>query len=415
MNSIVIFGGILVYILILTVRYRVSPFITLISAAFIYGILEGSDPTVLYQVIITGAAKIFQILAIMVFCGVCIAHMLRRSGYIDTIVDDISRIMKNPADTAGIGGFILSLPLMCCNTAFVLIAPVIEQTVGKKSASPYLYIAAIASIISFVLIYPSPAVVPVMVTLLPSLADPWALDLVLIPVAVIMLILLLLYARKKTGGLESEVRIPLKKHSRVKAWAPVITPFLLAGLGLLIPAISFFSIISIALFCGLLVAMVSVGKEARDIGIHDGTKYAGLIMFDLCGAGAFGAVIAAGSFPQEIYWFVSGSIPALFLPFILAAALQAASGSRVVSAATTAEILAKSSDFPDIQLAALVLMIAGGSCMVSFVSDPYFWLVKRFTGDETTGVINNYTLPLAGIGLIIGFSGVIIQILSGYL
>jgi hypothetical protein len=48
-------------------------------------------------------------------------------------------------------------------------------------------------------------------------------------------------------------------------------------------------------------------------------------------------------------------------------------------------------------------MIAGGSCMVSFVSDPYFWLVKRFTGDETTGVINNYTLPLAGIGLIIGF------------
>jgi GntP family gluconate:H+ symporter len=165
---------------------------------------------------------------------------------------------------------------MCCNTAFVLIAPVIEQTVGKKSASPYLYIAAIASIISFVLIYPSPAVVPVMVTLLPSLADPWALDLVLIPVAVIMLVLLLLYARKKTGGLESEVRIPLKKHSRVKAWAPVITPFLLAGLGLLIPAISFFSIISIALFCGLLVAMVSVGKEARDIGIHDGTKYAGL-------------------------------------------------------------------------------------------------------------------------------------------
>ncbi|MCA1916991.1 hypothetical protein [Methanospirillum hungatei] len=415
MNSIVIFGGILVYILILTVRYRVSPFITLISAAFIYGILDGNNPAVLYQGIVSGAAKIFQVLAIMVFCGVCIAHMIRRSGYIDTIVDDISRIMKNPADTAGIGGFILSLPLMCCNTAFVLIAPVIEQTVGKKSASPYLYIAAIASIISFVLIYPSPAVVPVMVTLLPSLADPWALDLVLIPVAVIMLVLLLLYARKKTGGLESEVRIPLKKHSRVKAWAPVITPFLLAGLGLLIPAISFFSIISIALFCGLLVAMVSVGKEARDIGIHDGTKYAGLIMFDLCGAGAFGAVIAAGSFPQEVYWFVSGFIPALFLPFILAAALQAASGSRVVSAATTAEILAKASDFPDIQPAALVLMIAGGSCMVSFVSDPYFWLVKRFTGDETTGVINNYTLPLAGIGLIIGFSGVIIQILSGYL
>lgn len=132
MNSIVIFGGILVYILILTVRFRISPFITLISAAFIYGILDGNDPSVLYQVIVSGAAKIFQVLAIMVFCGVCIAHMLRRSGYIDTIVDDISRIMKSPENTAGIGGFILSLPLMCCNTAFILIAPVIERTVGKK-------------------------------------------------------------------------------------------------------------------------------------------------------------------------------------------------------------------------------------------------------------------------------------------
>lgn len=132
MNSIVIFGGILVYILILTVRFRISPFITLISAAFIYGILDGNDPSVLYQVIVSGAAKIFQVLAIMVFCGVCIAHMLRRSGYIHTIVNDISRIMKSPENTAGIGGFILSLPLMCCNTAFVLIAPVIERTVGKK-------------------------------------------------------------------------------------------------------------------------------------------------------------------------------------------------------------------------------------------------------------------------------------------
>ena len=144
MSIILIFGGILLYILILTVRFRVSPFVTLISASFIYGILEGSDPVILYQIIISGAAKIFQLLAIMVFCGVCIAHMLRKSGYIDVIVDDISKIMKNPVDTAGVGGFILSLPLMCCNTAFVLIAPVIEQTVGKKTSTPYIYIGAMS-------------------------------------------------------------------------------------------------------------------------------------------------------------------------------------------------------------------------------------------------------------------------------
>ena len=415
MSIILIFGGILLYILILTVRFRVSPFVTLISASFIYGILEGSDPAILYQIIISGAAKIFQLLAIMVFCGVCIAHMLRKSGYIDVIVDDISKIMKNPVDTAGVGGFILSLPLMCCNTAFVLIAPVIEQTVGKKTSAPYLYIAAIASIISFVLIYPSPAVVPVIATLLPVLTDPWSLDIVLIPVAIIMLILLLFFARKKTRNLKPVKNTVISDHSRIKAWTPVLTPFILVGLGLLIPAFSFFSMISVALFCGMLVAMILVDKEARDTGVHDGTKYAGLIMFDLCGAGAFGAVIASGSFPEEVFTLVSGNIPALFLPFILAATIQAAAGSRVVSAATTAQILAKATSFSDLQPTALILMIAGGSCMISFVSDPYFWLVKRFTGDETAEVIHNYTLPLAGIGLLIGLAGVLIQILSGYL
>ena len=415
MSILLIFLGILIYILILTVRFKVSPFITLISASFIYGILEGNDTVILYQVITSGAAKIFQLLAVMVFCGVCIAHMLRKSGFIDTIVYDISRVMKNPVDTAGVGGFILSLPLMCCNTAFVLIAPVIKQTVGERVANPFLYIAAISSVISFVLIYPSPAVVPVIATLMPEFSDPWSLDITLIPVAMVMLVLIIFPGRRKTSDIKP-VRVPGRQnHSRMKVWAPVLTPFVLIGLGLLIPTLSFFSMISVALFCGMLVAMLAVGKEARNEGVHDGTKYAGLIMFDLCGAGALGAVIASGSFPEEVFTLVSGNVPALFLPFILAATIQVAAGSRVVAAATTVEILAKSDNFLLIEPTALVLMIAGGSCMASFVSDPYFWLVKRFTGDETEGVIRNYTLPLAGTGLVIGIAGLLVQTLSQYI
>lgn len=337
--------------------------------------------------------------------------MLRRSGHIDTIVYDISCVVKNPVDTAGIGGFILSLPLMCCNTAFVLIAPIIERTVGKEGKAPYLYVAAIGSIISFVLIYPSPAVVPVVTTLFSNLHDPWALNTILVPLAGLLLVLLLIYARVTGTILPQEKPCP-SGHPRLKAWAPIISPIILVGIGLIIPAVSFLSIISVALFAGLLVAMITVGKEAREIGMHEGTKYAGLIMFDLCGAGAFGAVIAAGSFPADIYTLISGSIPVIILPFILTAALQAASGSRVVSAATTAQIL-HAAGYPGIDPAALILMIAGGSCMVSFVSDPYFWLVRRFTGDETWGVIRNYTLPLAGIGILIGCAGIILQFISG--
>ncbi|HPP76839.1 hypothetical protein [Methanospirillum sp.] len=73
-----------------------------------------------------------------------------------------------------------------------------------------------------------------------------------------------------------------------------MTPCILAGLGLIIPAISYFSTISVALYYGLMIAMMTVEKEARQIGIHEGTKYTGLIVLDLSGAGAPGEVIVAG-------------------------------------------------------------------------------------------------------------------------
>jgi GntP family gluconate:H+ symporter len=161
--------------------------------------------------------------------------------------------------------------------------------------------------------------------------------------------------------------------------------------------------------------MLVVSKQARDDGIHNGTKYAGLIMFDLCGAGALGAVIAQSSFPEDIFQ-LSLALPIVLIPFVLALFLQAATGSRVVSAATTAHILAAATTTMStlsgfFHPAALILMIAGGSCMVSFVSDPYFWLIKRFTKDDTLGVIKGYTLPLMAIGALIGMIGIIIQII----
>ena len=420
-NSILLFFVILLFVLVMTAKYKISPFITLISAACMYGLFSGVDPGALPLIITSGAARIFQILGIMVFCGVCIAHMLHQSGYIDIIVRDIERYIKSQEYTAGIGGFILSIPLMCCNTAFVVLAPIIKRS-KTNHTNILLYTAAIASIISFVLIYPSPAVVPIVSVLLPSLVDPLRLNLITIPVALIMLALLLYFVKRhiradnnadsqKETNIEDIIMHDMKTH--IKAWAPIISPIILMCIGILYSPFSFLSNISIALFIGLIIAMLVVPKKARDEGIHTGTKYAGLIMFDLCGAGALGAVISQSSFPEDIFQ-LSLALPLIFIPFVLALFLQAATGSRVVSAATTAHILAAATTVPgfagSIHPIALVLMIAGGSCMVSFVSDPYFWLIKRFTNDDTIDVVKRYTLPLMGIGALIGMSGILIQL-----
>ena len=422
-NSILLFFVILLFVLVMTAKYKISPFITLISAAFIYGLFSGVEPGTLTIIITSGAARIFQILGVMIFCGVCIAHMLHQSGYIDVIVNDIERYIKSQEYTSGIGGFILSIPLMCCNTAFVVLAPIIKQS-KTKHTNILLYTVAIASIISFVLIYPSPVVVPIVSVLLPDLTEPFHLNLITIPVALLMLALLLYFVKKHINShknadsqweIDIEEKIIYDIQTRAKAWAPILSPIILMCIGILYFPFSFLSNIGVALFIGLIIAMLVVSKQSRDDGIHNGTKYAGLIMFDLCGAGALGAVISQSSFPGDIFQ-LSLALPIVLIPFVLALFLQAATGSRVVSATTTAHILAAATttmpSFSElIHPAALILMIAGGSCMVSFVSDPYFWLIKRFTKDDTLDVVKGYTLPLMVIGGLIGMIGIIIQII----
>jgi len=71
----------------------------------------------------------------------------------------------------------------------------------------------------------------------------------------------------------------------------------------------------------------------------------------------------------------------------------------VVTAVITAEVLAGTAVAGAIHPVPLILLISAGSCIVSYVTDPYFWLVQRTTGDDITTVVKNYTLPVALVGV----------------
>lgn len=79
----------------------------------------------------------------------------------------------------------------------------------------------------------------------------------------------------------------------------------------------------------------------------------------------------------------------------MTALVQAAQGSRVVTAAVTSTIPATIRAALAINPLTLVPMVSSGAIMFSYASDPFFWVIKRVTGDEFSGVVRNYTLPLA--------------------
>jgi GntP family gluconate:H+ symporter len=161
--------------------------------------------------------------------------------------------------------------------------------------------------------------------------------------------------------------------------------------------------INFIMLVGAVTAVALAPQVERTRGLSQGAKHAGMIIFDICGAGALGFVIVQSGFAQDTLSQLMLFIPVILVPFILAAIIETAQGSRVVTAVITAEVLAGTAVADALHPLPLILLISAGSCIISYVTDPFFWLVQRTTGDDIRTVVKNYTVPiaLAGIGIFI--------------
>lgn len=408
METLIAFAVILIAITVASLRYRLSPFLTLVGASVLFGFIAGMPAETVIAAVTGGAGRIFSILAVVIFCGVGIAQVLRESGRIADIVADIRGLVRRPLATAGAAGYLLSVPLMCGITSFVILAPILTHLSPDRQASKtLLYCAGAAGMISYVLLYPAPVVYSTITTLGLFSGRPWNIDLAALPLSLLLLAGLLLATRRRTPPAEPPEEPAAGRDLR--AWLPFIVIVGMLAVGSLVPPLHALANINLALLAGLFAALATVPGDVRERALHKGTKNAGIIIFDLAGAGALGGVIAASTFPADVTALVTGNLPLIILPFVIAALVQAAQGSRVVTAAVTGSILATTPAVTAINPLALVLMVSAGAFMFSYVSDPFFWLLKRTTGDDFSAIVRNYTLPLSAAGLVTLAAALVVQ------
>jgi GntP family gluconate:H+ symporter len=218
--------------------------------------------------------------------------------------------------------------------------------------------------------------------------------------------------QEATGPQETAPGTPVPEEGiHWRAWAPFIAILATIPVALLLLHLSQVSMINVIMLVGAVTAIALASKEARAQGLSQGAKHAGLIIFDICGAGALGYVIVQSGFAHTALSQLTLLIPIILVPFILAALIETAQGSRVVTAVITAEVLAGSAVVGAIHPLPLILLISAGSCIVSYVTDPFFWLVQRTTGDDIGTVVKNYTLPIA----LAGFAIFIVAVALEYL
>jgi GntP family gluconate:H+ symporter len=377
-----------------------GPFLSLVLSAILYGLLVGMGSDTM-GFIATGLGRIFSSLAVVVFSGAVLAEYLRKTGAIDRIVADLQGISKNGLLVSGSAGYLISLPVMCSITAFMILEPVVNclgrQTGGGSRR--LLFMTAVASVISFNLIYPS----PVMVSLAGSL-DVAAGDLLSlgVPISLLLFALAYIYMSRLPSEEASRAQCLVPEISRPRAWLPLLLPMGLILIGVVLEAVpadgnngitGFISNPGMALLLGALVCLALAREKIQEM-VHTATRRSGTILLDLCGAGAFGYVVAQSGLGQEIY-SLGLALPILVLPFLVSSVLQLAQGSRVVTAVVAAQVLV---DYP-LDGLTMALLISAGAFMFSYVSDPYFWLIKESTGANMGEMVRGYTLPLSLMGL----------------
>ncbi len=377
-----------------TAYFKIPPFPVLFGAAIIYGILAGLPLETVINTASAGAGRIFVILGVAVWGGSIIAFSLVKGGGIERIRSDLAMISRRPAVHAGLAGWLLAVPFMCAITPFLVLAPLMKSRgADPKRAGVLLSLVACGSVLSFVLIAPA----PVMATLIEVFSIDPELNLLTIPLSLILLLLMIVLLGRsihadtpQEGGEEGS--------GRGAAWAPLILPVAIIVIGFLLPGAGAKTILPVALLAGAAVAVFFIARTLRKEAVSEGTKHAGIIIFDLCGAGALGGVIAASSFPSDAAALLGMVIPLAAVPFILACFIQTAQGSRVVTAVITADIIAGTT-IPDlIPASALFLMIAAGTMVISYASDPFFWLVNRTAGQSVLETVKTFTIPLAAAG-----------------
>jgi GntP family gluconate:H+ symporter len=415
MDTLIAFAITLALITVISIRFRISAFFTLIGGSILFGLLAGLTLDATLLGVVAGIGKVFSAFGIIILCGAVIARLLQEQHQIEEIVADIRFRIRNPPVIAGVSGYLLAVPITCCITAYIMLNPILDSLEkDPKKRAVLLYLSAIGAIISYALVYPTPVVIPLFDAFSGGM-NPLIFDAVTIPVSLCTLAGILLFFRwwcpddRATGT--NQIPIAAEKSRKTattagtspsfhpRAWAPFIAIVLSIPVALFILQLSHMSMINFIMLIGAVTAIALAPGDARSAGLSQGAKHAGIIIFDICGAGALGFVIVQSGFAQAALWQLTLFIPIILVPFLLAALIETAQGSRVVTAVITAEVLAGSAVANSIHPLPLILLISAGSCVISYVTDPFFWLVQRTTGDDIRTVVRNYTIPVALAGI----------------
>ena len=396
-------------------KYKIHPFLSIMSVSLILALIAGIPLGDIAGVIGAGFSGTFSSIGIVIILGALIGTVLEKTGAALKLADMVVKLVgqKNPELAIELMGWVVSIPVFC-DSGFVILDPIRRAMVRRTRTSSVAMTVALSAglYISHVFIPPTPGPIAAANTL--GIGDNLLLVMGMgVLASILPLIAGLLFAKyigksvksaDETGDstetaktYEELVASFGKLPGGFDALAPIIVPIVLMALGSIASmagwtgvAFDLFNFLGkpiIALAVGTIFAVIQLAAtkklgEFYDL-TNDTLKVTGPILFVTAAGGVLGKVIATSDMVNFIteHATVLGSV-GIFFPFLLAAILKSAQGSSTVAITTTAGIVAPLLGAIGIstpaEIALVVMAIGAGAMTVSHANDSYFWVVTNF-------------------------------------
>jgi len=417
--------GAILFIVILTAKFRVPAFFALIAASFFVGIIVQMPLADILNAIKDGFGNIMKSLGLIIVMGTTLGVVLEHNGSISMMSDFIIRKMgkKYIVLSMNIIGFIVGMPVFC-DSGFIILSSLNKSISRQAAISPLVTSISLATGLLSVhcLIPPHPGASAAAALLEVDFGKLLLAGIIIAIPASFVGYLWAVYAGKKNHvelSEEEEIKVSTSvQPSTLQAFLPIVVPVLLMAVrslstweksspGLLYNILFATGEPVIALSIGVLLALISwKEKKIKMLSklLSEGAEKAGGILVIIGAGGAFGAILTGMHFGEHFSKVLPLASMGILFPFLITLLLKTAQGSSTVAIITAASLVQ-----PSLPLLGLnsdngrllcVLSMGAGSMIISHANDAYFWVIARFSSIETRAMFRSYTPATLWMGLV---------------
>lgn len=425
----------IVFIIVSSTRFKIHPFLSLLAAAFLYGIFSGMPMEQIIKSVNEGFGGTIGKIGIIIVAGIIIGTFLEESGGAYSLAEKVLKIVgeKRIHTAMGLIGYIVSIPVFA-DSGFVILSS-LNRAVTKKAGLSLAGTAIALSLgltASHTMVPPTPGPIAAAGIIDADLGLIFLFGIVTSLFGLVFAILFAGLTGKRNfiepvsaDKLNYTERQSLHSPSAFKSLLPIAIPIMLIvlnslsalpehpfGEGRLKSLVGFFGNPVVALFVGVVISFTLPEKFEKKMmsptgWIGNALKNAAVIILITGTGGAFGRVLQDSDVALLLGENIKEAKLGIWLPFIIAAAVKSAQGSSTVAIITTASIISPllSSLGLDSETsrALVVVAIGAGSAVVSHANDSFFWVVTQLSD---MNINQGYRFQSLGTALL-GFSSMI--------